>query len=72
MQVRFFNIDWDTTEDDSEESCTPEECSLPSECILEVEGDVDLANEGAEVLTQHYGWLVNACSYEVVEHGAHG
>jgi hypothetical protein len=66
MQVRFFNIDWDMTEDDSEETRTPQDCGLPSECVLEVEDDMDLAEDGSDVLSQHYGWLVNGCSWEVV------
>ena len=57
MQVRFYDIHWDMT--DSEETRMPEECGPPSECVLEVEDDIDLANDGADVLSQHYGWLVN-------------
>ena len=63
MQVRFFDIDWDMTEDDSEETRTPQDCGLPSECVLEVEDDIDLAEDGTDVLSQHYGWLVNGCSW---------
>jgi hypothetical protein len=54
------------TEDDSAETRKPQDCDLPSECVLEVEDDIDLAEDGADVLSQHYGWLVNGCSYEVV------
>ncbi len=45
---------------------TPEECGLPSECVLEMEDDIDLTNDGADVLSQHYGWLVDGCSYEII------
>ena len=65
MQVRFFDINWDMS--DEEETRTPEECGLPTECVLDVEDDIDLKEDGADVLSQHYGWLVNGCSYEVVE-----
>jgi len=67
MQVRFYDIRWDTTDDDSEETRTPQRCGLPSECILEMEDGVDLANDGADELSQHYGWLVEGCSYEIIE-----
>ncbi len=63
MRVRFFDIDWDMTE----ETRTPQDCGLPSECVLETDDDIDLAQDGADVLGQEYGWLVNGCSYEVVE-----
>jgi len=66
MQVRFFDIRWDMTADDSEEPHTPDECGLPPECVLEMEDDIDLTNDGADVLSQHYGWLVDGCSWEVV------
>jgi len=66
MQVRFYDIEWDMT--DSDKPRTPEECGLPSECVLEVEDDIDLSRDGADVLSQHYGWLVKGVSWRVIGH----
>ena len=58
MKVRFFDIEWDLDKG--------ERADLPSECVLEVEDDLDLAEDGADVLSQEYGWCVSGCSYEVI------
>ena len=42
MRVRFFDIDWDMTE----ETRTPQDCGLPSECVLETDDDIDLRRTG--------------------------
>ena len=56
MKVRFFNIDWDTD---------GEKVDLPLEVIIpDVETDVDIENEGADILSDKYGWCVNSFSYE--------
>lgn len=58
MKVRFFDIDWDTdgeTED------------LPTETTLEVDDDLDICEEGADVLSDTYGWCVNSFNYEEVK-----
>lgn len=59
--IRFFNIDWDTD---------GEEVNLPKEVILEVENDVDVSLEGADLLSDKYGWCVNGFTFtdEALEH----
>ena len=52
MKVRFFDIRWDIDEGD--------EPDLPSECVLEVDDDIDLDEEGADALSDKYGWCVLA------------
>ncbi len=67
MQVRFYDIRWNMADEDSEETRTPEACGLPSECVLELEEDLDLANDAADVLSQEYGWLVDGCCYVIMQ-----
>jgi hypothetical protein len=57
MKVRFTNIDWETD---------GEEVNLPTELTLEVDDDVDLDEEGGDVLSDEYDWLVNGFDYEVM------
>ena len=39
---------------------------MPSECVLDVDDDLDLDEEGADALSDRYGFCVSGCSYEVV------
>jgi hypothetical protein len=57
MKVRFTNIDWETD---------GEEVNLPTELTLEVDDDVDLDEDGGDVLSDEYDWLVNGFDYEVM------
>ncbi len=57
MKVRFFDIDWDTDD---------KVVDLPSETIMEVDDNIDLENESADVLSDKYGWCVFGCSYEIL------
>ena len=53
----FFNIEWDTTsEDNSEDDVSPPD--LPTYCQLEVDDDTDLDEEGADILSEEYGFCV--------------
>ena len=56
-KVRFFNIDWDTD---------GEEVNLPTEIRIIVENGVDVENDGADILSDNYGWCVNSFSYELL------
>lgn len=56
-QVRFFDIEWDTDD---------EVVNLPSEKIMEVDDNIDLEDESADVLSDKYGWCVSGCSYEIL------
>ena len=58
MKVRFFDIQWDIDEGDEPE--------LPSECVLELDDDMDLEEEGADALSDKFGWCVVSCSFEMV------
>lgn len=55
MKIRFFNIVWDTD---------GEEVNLPSDIILEVSDDLDVEEEGADVLSDEHGFLVQSFSWE--------
>lgn len=48
-KVRFYDIKWDT--DDVE-------IDLPTEVVLDVECTVDVLEEGADILSDKYGWCV--------------
>jgi hypothetical protein len=58
MKVKFCDISWDT---DNE---TPD---LPSEVTLEVDNDLDVPNDGADVLSDKFGWCVNSFNFEIVQ-----
>ena len=55
--VRFYDIDWDTDGDDA---------GLPTDTICFVEDDCDLENEGADVLSDNFGFCVKGCSFKVL------
>ena len=57
MQVRFYDIQWDTD---------GEKVDLPAECVLEVDDDIDLEEEGADALSDEYGFCVFGCNFEVI------
>jgi hypothetical protein len=69
MIVRFFDIQWDTSDEEIEKLRTPEECGLPSEATFNVDDDLDLEDEGADALSDRYGFCVLGCSYEVQTQG---
>lgn len=58
MKVRFFNINWDTD---------GQEVDLPKEVILEVDGDRDISIEGADELSDKYGWCVEGFDFEILK-----
>ena len=56
MAVRFFNIQWDTD---------GQKTDLPSEVTLEVpDSNMDIATEGADILSDKYGWCVKSFQFE--------
>ena len=57
MKIRFFDIQWDTD---------GEEVDLPTETIMEVPEDCDLDTEGADVLSDKFGWCVLGFNWEKV------
>ena len=67
MKVRFFNIEWDTSNDDDEgDPPSAEECGLPKECILLMDDDSDPNEEGADALSDEYGFCVKGCLSKVL------
>lgn len=57
MKVRFYNIVWDTD---------GESVSLPTEVTLEVEADINVEYDGADVLSDKYGYCVHSFDYETL------
>ena len=56
MRVKAFNIDYDAT---------PQvQCTLPDEFILEVPAGFNVADDGAELISEQTGWLVHSFNYE--------
>ena len=55
--VRFFNIDWDTDGDDS---------GLPKDVVVVADDDRDPAEEGADILSDAFGFCVNGCLFKLL------
>ena len=53
--VNFYNIDWDTD---------GEEIDLPTDVILTVDEDVEVSLEGADLLSDEYGFCVNSFNFQ--------
>ena len=53
--VNFYNIDWDTD---------GEEIDLPTDVILTVDEDVEVDLEGADLLSDEYGFCVNSFNFQ--------
>ena len=53
--VNFYNIDWDTD---------GEEIELPTDIILTVDEDFEIDLEGADLLSDEYGFCVNSFSFQ--------
>lgn len=65
MKVRFFDIDWDL--DDLTTREKKEVLSfLPTLPIINVDDDVDINEEGADILSDHYGYCVYNFDYEIL------
>ena len=62
MKIRFFNIKWDTTDDDNPQG---QDIGLPSECTFNIDTVVDIDREGADILSDKYGWCVYCFDYEI-------
>lgn len=61
MIVLFSEIDWDTEIDGENTSV-----DLPKAVKMLVDNDTDLENEGADVLSDMYGWCVNSFNYNII------
>ncbi len=61
MKVTFFNIVWDKE--------VSEVSHLPSEVVLDIDDDIDLKEQGADVLSDKFGWCVNSVNYRIQRKG---
>ena len=61
MKVRFYDINWDTDGDPID--------ILPQvvECDTNLEDEEDVSLNGADVLSDRYGFCVNSFSFEIKE-----
>ena len=57
MKIKLFDISWDTD---------GLQIDLPSEVVMEVDEDIDLENEAADLLSDKFGWCVFGCDYEIL------
>ncbi|MDO8416572.1 MAG: hypothetical protein Q7S87_10225 [Agitococcus sp.] len=57
MDIRFFNIKWDTD---------GETVELPQEVTVTVEEDVDIPLSGADILSDKYEFCVISFSFETL------
>ena len=57
MQVKFFDIDWD------KDGATVD---LPQDIVLTVDDDVDLESDGADELSNKFGFCVNSFNFRIV------
>jgi len=60
-KIRFYNIRWDTTDDQHPDG---QDASLPDEATIEVADDTDPEEDGANALSDEYGWCVFGFDYE--------
>lgn len=58
MLVRFFNIQWDTDGED---------VNLPDDTQMIVDNDINLDLEGADQLSDKFGYCVNSFEFEVLD-----
>lgn len=56
-RIKFSEIEWQTD---------GEEVELPSSVVLEVSDDFDVEENGADLLSDKYGWLVESYLWESV------
>ena len=56
-RVRFFCILWDVDDDE-------DLVHLPSACTVEVEDEFNVHMDGADLLSDRFGWCVEAFLYE--------
>lgn len=58
MKAKFYNIMWDTD---------GEPVDLPTKVVLDIPKGTDLALDGADILSDLYGFCVEAFSYTMLE-----
>lgn len=63
MKIRFFDINWDT---DSKSEDIVDDVDLPTDVIMDIDADVDVQEDGADILSDKYGFCVNSFNYESI------
>jgi hypothetical protein len=69
MKVKCTNIQWDTTSDEPEPAVAPE---LPTEMVIEMESDPNMTDDenvaefGADALSDQYGFCVFGFCFEII------
>jgi len=58
VKVKFFNIEWDTEGEDMD---------LPISYALEVDKNIDLDANGADMLSDIFGWCVTSFQYKIIK-----
>jgi hypothetical protein len=58
MKVHFYNIDFD--------SDNIKIFNLPTELTLEVDDDIDVSLEGADLISDETGFCVNSFNFEIL------
>jgi len=56
-KIKYFNIEWDSDDNDDE---------LPSEHTIEVDSDFDPVDDGGDILSDEFGFLVASFSFSEV------
>lgn len=56
--IRFYDIQWDT------DGVLID--SLPEETTIEVDNDTDVSLEGADILSDKFGWCVDSFSFKEI------
>lgn len=65
MKVQFTNIKWDT-DDGNGKKLSMKECHLPKTCVLFMDNDSNVEYEGADALSDKYGFCVISFQFKIV------
>ena len=57
-QYKVTNVEWETDGEDVD---------LPQSFVIELDDECNPRDEMADAISDKYGWLINGCSYELVE-----
>ena len=58
MKVKAYDIKWDDA---------PEDIDLPKSCTVHMDDDANPAEDLADILSNHFGWCVESCSYKILK-----
>jgi len=62
--IKFYNIEWDT--EDNGKIHSPEKLGLPKSVTMDVDTGSDVEEEGADLLSDRYGWCVHGFNWKRV------